>query len=297
MHTPRGSTTLGLLVVVVMIGAAGAALYHVLRSPTRPPPDALAVPLADTEPVPFEISALDRVCKQYVDEVGLVNYRGLAEDDADLEAFLDRVREVSPHSNLATFPSEQEALAYWINAYNAWMLRAVLDAYPVSSVKDIPGDPGVFDAGTRLCGGEALSLNHIEHEIVRGEFADPRAHFALNCASMSCPWLPREAFDPERLDEQLARETFRFFAAESHLQVDLQSRVVRLSPILVWYQEDFLGWLRDVKQIGAPELLDYVRIYAPADVANKIGDDFEVQWLEYDWRLNDQSAAWARERG
>ena len=102
-------------------------------------------------------------------------------------------------ANPTDLTSQKEQLAFWINAYNAWMLRAVLDAYPVASVNDIPGDNGVFDAKGRICGGEDFSLNEIEHEIVRKEFLEPRAHFALNCASMSCPQLPTEAFVPERL--------------------------------------------------------------------------------------------------
>ncbi|MGD8240938.1 MAG: DUF547 domain-containing protein, partial [Armatimonadota bacterium] len=197
---------------------------------------------------------------------------------------------------LATFDSEHKALAYWINAYNAWMLQAVTDAYPTASVKDISSDPDVFDTRGRICGGDDLSLNQIENEIVRREFLEPRAHFALNCASMGCPWLPREAFDPKRLDEQLDRETRRFFADPTHLTVDVETRTVGLTAILDWYQDDFLNWLREQKGIEDPAVLDYARLYAPEDVAGSIGDDFTVEYLDYDWRLNDTHAEWAAQR-
>lgn len=294
MQTPRSTFGIGLVALMVLVGAA--ALVYVVRAPTQTLPEHATVPQADTEAVGFDVAPFDRVCKQYVNEVGLVDYAGLKANDADLKAFLDQVRAVSPHSNLATFPSETKAITYWINAYNAWMMRAVLDAYPVASVMDIGDDPGVFDAKGRICGGEDLSLNDIEHEILRKEFLEPRIHFALNCASMGCPWIPTEAFTPERLDEQLDRETHRFFAESSHLRIDVASETVYLTPLLDWYGEDFIRYLKEVKQIDEPSLLDYLRIYAPASSADEIADDFEIQWLEYGWGLNDQAAPWASER-
>ncbi len=294
MQTPRSSFGLGIVAAMVLVGVV--ALVYVVRAPTQTIPEHAAVPQADTTAVIFDVAPFDRVCEQFVNEVGLVDYAGLKADDGDLNAFLDQVQAVSPHSNLAAFPSETTAITYWINAYNAWMLRAVLDAYPVASVMDIGDDPGVFDAKGRICGGEDFSLNEIEHEIVRKEFLEPRAHFALNCASMGCPWLPSEAFDHRRLDAQLDREAFRFFADASHLRVDAAGETVYLSSILDWYGEDFTRWLKEVKQIDEPSILDYARIYAPADIADEIADDFEVKWPEYGWGLNDQAAAWASDR-
>jgi hypothetical protein len=278
-----------------MFVIAGVALVKALRSPTAPTPDYLTVPHASVDPVAFDYAPLNRVLHRFVNGVGLVDYTGLKRDPADLDAFLAEVEKVSPHSNLATFMTRDEALAYWINAYNAWALKTVLDAYPVKSILDIDGGK-VFDREGLLCGGDKLSLNDIESGIVRREFADPRVHFTLNCASWSCPRLPREAFDPKRLDAQLDRETRRFFADPTHLRVDVANRTVHLSTICQWYEEDFAKWLAKNGPAGQTKVLAFVKLYAPVATEAKIRPDFRVDYLTYDWRLSDQHAPWARER-
>ncbi len=297
METPRGPQYVGILLVALMMFAAVGALVYVVQAPTQQPPENLTIPYAVTELVAFDISPFEQVCRKYVDEVGMVDYSALHENSSDLKTFLKQVAEVSPHSNIAIFASKNEALAYWINAYNAWMIKAVLDAYPIDSVQDISQNSGVFEAKGRICGGENLSLNDIEHEIVRKEFAlEPRVHFVLNCASLGCPWLPQEAFTPQRLDQQLDREMLPFYRDPTHLRVDVEAKTVHLSAYFDWYGEDFLRWLREVKGFGNPTVLDYVRLTAPEDIANQIGDDFAVEFVEYDWRLNDQNAEWAHLR-
>ncbi len=293
-HTRSGPTALGVSMLVVMLATAAGGLWWAFTAQTEAPPEHLVVPTAETESVEFDIAPMDRVCRQFADEMGMVDYTALKDNPEDLLAFLSQVKAVSPHSNFATFPREDEALAYWINAYNAWMMKAVIDACPVESVKDI--EPAVFDDQFVVCGGEEMSLNFIENEIIRKEFAEPRIHFAVNCASMGCPWLPREAFFPDRLDEQLERETKRFFAAESHLNVSREENAVYLSPLLQWYAEDFRGWLRAERGVEDPTAVDFVRIYAP-EGAPEITDDMQVRWQRYDWRLNDSNAPWAESRG
>jgi len=294
MRTQGGPSMAGVAMVVGILLVAVGALVALVRAPSQQPPEYATVPLAEIEPVPFSHGALDAVRRRYVNDVGLVDYAALSEDTPDLDRYLEQVARVSPHSNLATFPGEAEALAYWLNAYNAHMMRAILDAYPVDSPMDI--EPSVFNAQTRTCGGEDLSLNQMEH-VIRDEFLDPRIHFVLNCASMSCPWLPQECVDPARLDEQLDHETRRFLAAEEHLMLDEKEGVVYLSAIFNWYEEDFLRWLREVKGVEEPTLLDYVQLYAPPDVAKRIDPGMEVRWQDYDWRLNDANAPWADTRG
>ena len=289
METPRGPTYIGLGIVAVLIVAGVAGLIHVLGAPTAAPPEHLVAPRASTEVVAYDVTPYERVCKAYVDEYGMVDYAGLEDDPGDLQAYLDQLVAVSPHSHIATFTTREQAIAYWINAYNAWMQKAVIDAHPTESVMDIEG---VFEAKGRVCGGEDLSLGDIENGILRANFLEPRGHFALNCASIGCPWLPQEAFVPERLDEQLDRETRRFMEDASHLTVDEATRTVYLSQIFKWYQKDFLTWLTEEEGLADPTVLDYVKLYAPEGVAAQIGDDFAVEYLDYDWRLNDQNAKW-----
>jgi hypothetical protein len=171
------------------------------------------------------------------------------------------------------------------------MMRAVLDAYPVARVTAITAHPDVFGVVQRVCGGEYLSLNQIEDDIVRGEFLDPRVHFALNCASLGCPRLPREAFRAPALDRQLDRETRRFLADPDHLRVDSARRTVQLSMVFQWYAPDFLRWLRETRGLARPTVLDYVKLYAPPALAGQIGAGYKLEYLPYDWRLNDQAGS------
>ncbi len=294
METPRSSPRVGMVMVAVMFAIAGVGLVKALHSSTAPTPDYLIVPTASTDPVAFDVTPLDRVMHHFVNDVGLVDCVGLKRDPADLNAFLAQVEKVSPHNNLATFMTRDEALAYWINAYNAWALKTVLDDYPVKSIMDIAGGQ-VFDRRSLVCGGEKLSLNDIESGIVRKEFLEPRVHFALNCASWSCPRMPREAFDAKRLNAQLDREARRFFADPTHLWVDVPRRTVHLTTICKWYEEDFVRWLAR-EGAAKTKVLAFVKLYAPPEVAAKMGVDFTTEYLPYDWRLSDQHAAWAGER-
>ncbi|MBD3292284.1 MAG: DUF547 domain-containing protein [Armatimonadia bacterium] len=306
-RTESGPSTFGIATLVVMLVVAAGGLAWVWRAPTEEPPEHLVVPTAETEPVQFSHEPMDRVCAQFTDDMGMVDYAALKDDPDDLISYLSQVKAVSPHSNFATFPGENEALAYWINAYNAWMMKAVIDNYPLDSVQDI--EPPVFNDELAVCGGEEMSLNFIENEIIRKEFEEPRIHFAVNCASMGCPWLPQEAFFPDRLDDQLERETRRFFAAASHLKVAPEESAVYLSPILKWYSEDFTEHIKRIRRTTAPQpragsqrhgteptVLDYVRLYAPEDTPEITGG-MQVRWQTYGWQLNDQGAPWADMRG
>ena len=195
--------------------------------------------------------------------------------------------------------TEAERLAYWLNAYNAVVLTSVVRLYPIGSVEDLgapwylffaPPTAGFFWARTHQLGGERWNLYDLEHEVVRARFGDARVHFALNCASAGCPRLPREPFRAGRLDAQLEREAVAFFAEPRNLAVDHQAGVVRLSALLDWFEEDFLA---DLVELGheAPSVLDYAALYAPADVAGELAGraaDYPVEFVPYDWRLNDR---------
>ena len=170
-ETPARSRVIGVAAVVALIAIGLGGLVYVFTSPTQAPAESLQIPHADVVPVQFDMGPFDRVCREYVNELGLVDYTALKEHPEDLDEFLNEVAAVSPHSNLATFPGAREALAYWINAYNALMMKAVLQAYPTKSVHDI--EPDVFMTRSRVCGGEKLSLDDIETGIVRKEFLDP----------------------------------------------------------------------------------------------------------------------------
>jgi hypothetical protein len=249
----------------------------------------------------FSHAELDRVQSRFVDERGLVDYRGLTRDPADLERYQLALTSRSPDSDPELFPAREEQLAYWINAYNASVLSAVVAHYPIRSVTDVKtpfplrlvsDKIGFFFLQEITLGGEEMSLHSLENSVIRGRFDEPRVHFALNCASRGCPRLPRSAFTGAELDDQLDREARRFFAEERNLRIDHTERVVLLSSILEWYEDDFTDWLAARRPDRPATLLEYVALYAPPERAADLqrARDYEIRFVPYDWSLNDQAS-------
>jgi hypothetical protein len=222
----------------------------------------------------FPHAVLDRVVKKVVNDRGRVDYKTLAADRTELVRYLAVVAEVSPHTHPELFPSEQERLAYWINAYNAYVLYAVTERPTMRSVDD---DATTFFYFTRYrFGAEELSLYDVENEVVRKEFAEPRIHFALNCASNGCPELPPEAFVPDRLEDQLAREAREFCAHPDKVRVDGDE--VEMSQIFEWYSADFAA-------AGGP--IELCRRWGRRDLPP--ADRADLSFITYDWTINAQT--------
>ncbi len=145
----------------------------------------------------------DKLLKKHVDASGMVNYKGFQKDKAELEAYLKILSDNAPQSNWA----KSDEKAYWINAYNAFTVALILTKYPVKSIKDIAGN--IYKVNTPwdirfiTIGGKKYDLNNIEHGILRKKFDDARIHFALVCASISCPKLQQEAYIGSKIDTQL----------------------------------------------------------------------------------------------
>ncbi|HEX9638630.1 MAG TPA: DUF547 domain-containing protein [Acidobacteriota bacterium] len=226
-------------------------------------------------------SAYDQLLERYVDQRGLVDYRGWkARDSAALKRYLEALSRVDPER----LADRKEKLAYWINLYNALTIDAMLHFYPLQSIKDKVSHLfgyNVWDDYKIAVGGRELSLNQIEHQILR-KMDEPRIHFALVCAAMSCPRLLNEAYTGAELERQLERNSRHFFGAPDHLRVDRASKSVWLSPILDWYGEDF----------GPDDasLLEWVAGYAPEAARDFLrqNGDLEIRYLDYDWNLNQQ---------
>jgi hypothetical protein len=254
--------------------------------------------LADPGGEAFSHEPLDRFLERFVDEDGRVDYPGAAADRGDLERYLAAVAARSPDSHPELFPTEADRLAYWLNGYNAWVLRAVIEYYPIESVRDVPkpralllGGLARFFVGQKVTlGGDRMSLYHLENGIVRERFAEPRIHFALNCASRSCPRLPTEAFDAMSLERQLGLETRRFIGEARNVRVDSSAREVWLSAIFDWYESDFTSWLAGAHPERPATLLSYVALYAEGGLGEALAEcaDCKVRFFEYDWGLNAQ---------
>ena len=239
---------------------------------------------------PFDHSALDRALRVYVDARGWVDYTGLKGRPEDLNAYVALLGRVSPANHPERFPSRADSLAYWINAYNAFVLKGVVDHYPVKSVKDIKILSGFFNRTDFTAGGKTYTLNDIEHGILRGVFQDPRIHAAINCASIGCPRLPQKAFQPGDLDARLEEEMWAFIREPRNVRIDWKEPAIYLSEIFKWFEEDFTGWYRRTKGVKEARIIDYLMRYLPEEdrALLKAHPAVKVRYIDYDWRLNDQ---------
>jgi hypothetical protein len=181
------------------------------------------------------------VLERRVDERGRVDYAGLARDRAGLDRYLAALARVSPDSHPWLFADRDHELAYWLNAYNAQVFRGVLERWPgLESVwREGLFGLGFFRQRSVVLGGESTSLMTLENQIVRERYADPRIHAAFNCASISCPRLPRKAFEGSTLDDELDAAMREFVSDERNVRFDAESRRLLLSRIFDWFDDDF----------------------------------------------------------
>ncbi|MBL0718832.1 DUF547 domain-containing protein [Piscinibacter sp. Jin2] len=222
-----------------------------------------------------------------------VRYAGFAADRPALKAYLTSLSALPRARFEAWTPAAQ--MAFLINAYNAWTVELILGRYPrLASIKDLgsllssPWKP----AWIPLL-GETLSLDGIEHVRLRarGRYDDPRIHFAVNCASVGCPMLREEAFLPERLDAQLDEQTARFLADRSRNRYDAASGRLKVSKIFDWYGEDFRLGHRGIRSLAGFFASQAERLAeAPADQARLRAGKVPIDFLDYDWALNDVPA-------
>jgi hypothetical protein len=239
----------------------------------------------------FHYASWERVLAEHVDEQGYVNYAALKAKRQDLDTFIALISKISPASHPALFQTPESRLAYWINAYNAWILRVVVDHYPVQKITDIGWIPySVFFFRYIRLGGKKMSFRNLENEIIRKGFGDPRIHFALNCASRGCPRLPREIFHPERINEQLDQVAREYHNDDRHVRLEPGTNRLVLAKIFDWYEEDFLSWGQN--HLGRKvELQDYVQLYLTPERKQQLArfKKIQVVFRDYDWGLNDQA--------
>jgi hypothetical protein len=228
----------------------------------------------------------DALLKRYVDQSGNVNYQGWKQSTADqqtLDAYLAHLSSANP----SVQASHSAKLAFWINAYNAVTVKGILREYPTSSIRNHTAKVFGYNIWNDLLltvGGKPYSLNQMEHEVLR-KMGEPRIHFAIVCASISCPRLLNEAYTAEQLDQQLTVNSQDFFANSRNFRLDPSRQSFQLSSILDWFGEDF----------GANQAaqLKAIAPYLPSGPAQQFASQGRgsVSFLEYDWGLNDQATA------
>jgi hypothetical protein len=227
-----------------------------------------------------------------------VDYAGLKRDRARLDAAVAELGSAASRAEPSW--TREQRLAFWINAYNLLTLRAVVDHYPIrsrlftlaprNSIRQIDG---VWTQLTWSVAGKTVTLDDIEHRIIRPEFREARIHFAVNCASVSCPPLADEPYVAERLEEQLDHGTRRFFASAEG--VTLANGTLQVSSLLKWYGEDFVPQYAHLVDRQRPTreraILGLLSAYAPSTVAAiaRAGTP-AIRFLDYKWSLNDCAA-------
>jgi hypothetical protein len=218
----------------------------------------------------------DLLLQRFVDDEGNVDYPGVVRESEQLQSYLDILSSHPPDPGTW---SEAEQLAYWINAYNAFTVKLIADNYPVESIREldpplpIPMLRTVWHKRFFEIGGKPMNLDQIEHKILRKDFEEPRIHFAINCASYSCPPLRREAYNAGNLEEQLDEQARIFINNRRWNQVGTQD--ANLSAIFNWFKGDF------TKNGGS--LTDYINRYSDVD----LHENAKISFLEYDWSLNE----------
>jgi hypothetical protein len=207
-------------------------------------------------------SRWDQQLKKYVDEQGLVDYKNWLTEKNELDAYIQTLEKMPPLETA----SKEAKLAYWINAYNALTVQLILENYPTKSIKEIkkPWDTDCIEVR-----GEAYTLGEIEHEILR-KMDEARIHFAINCASASCPNLLNEAFSEKQMETQLTAVTKAFL--KDSTKNKLNPSHIELSRIFLWFGKDFGS---------KAERLEFISRYSELTIKNP-----KIDYLPYDWSLN-----------
>ncbi|MEM1179660.1 MAG: DUF547 domain-containing protein [Acidobacteriota bacterium] len=235
----------------------------------------------------FDHAPWTAVLAEFVDDRGMVDYEGLSRDRATLDRYIRSIEETSPASHPQLFPTRQEALAYYLNAYNAQVFAGVLSRGPEkkSVWRGLVSGLNFFVRLKITVGGKRTNLKNLEEKVILKRFEDPRVHAALNCASIGCPRLPQIAFLPDRLDEQLDAAMREWVNDPRHVEVDRAARKVRLNKIFDWFEGDFLGYEKR-QGTAKPSQIDYVNRFRDAD--QQIPRNFSLSFLPYDKGINAQ---------
>ncbi len=212
----------------------------------------------------FDHSTWNDLLSKYVSSDGKVNYKGFKQNRKVFKTYLTSLSENMPEENW----SKENTLAYWINVYNAFTVKLIIDNYPLQSIKDIkdPWDLRFFKLGTKW-----YTLNDVEHRILR-KMGDPRIHFGINCASFSCPKLLNKAFTAQNVNKELDNLSISFIN-DSQRNI-ITTNKIQLSKIFSWFGKDF-------KTEGS--LIDFLNKYSKI----KINSNAKKTFVKYDWTLNE----------
>jgi hypothetical protein len=199
---------------------------------------------------------------------GSISYKSIQANPEDLNNLVNQIETI----RLSNFDEEGQLVAFWINTYNILVIKSVVDNYPINSPLEVPG---FFDSIQHLVGGELLTLDEIEKEILLMEYKDPRFHFVLVCAAKGCPEIIDRAYFPDNLEEDLDMRTREVVNDPSYVNPDYENRRIYLNEIFKWYKSEF--------ESEDASVLDYINNYRTTEIPK----DFIISYFDYNWRLND----------
>ena len=215
-----------------------------------------------------QTDVFNALLKTYVDTEGNIDYKGLRKNSALLDIYLNHLENVIPGKNW----SQNKAKAFWMNAYNAYTIKLVLDSYPLRKITDIKRKgKNAWKIPLAVVGKETYSLDYIEHKILRRWHNDPRVHVGINAASKSGPSFPNYAFTAKNLNSKLDLLMKNFINDTSKNKITITK--IEVSKMFEWYKGDFTE---------KNSLIDYINKYSNI----KVNDNAEITYLEYDWNLN-----------
>lgn len=218
--------------------------------------------------VQAQTSVFNNLLQQHVDAQGNVNYKGLQKDVAQLDSYLAYLEKTQPEKSW----SAAKVKAFWVNAYNAYTIKLILDHYPLKSIMKIKKKgKDAWNIPFAKVGGKTYTLNHIEHEILRKNYDDPKIHVGVNCASASCPQLGNFAFTEANYEAKTDELMKKFINDPKRNQ--LSAKKVQISQIFNWFKGDF------TKQ---GSLIDFLNKYSNTPIRKNA----KVRFLTYDWSLN-----------
>ncbi len=243
-----------------------------------------------TSAKPFNYKNYNLILKEYVNSQGLVDYKKLKENRQQLDEFNSTIGAVS--TSTYNYWTDSEKIAFLINAYNSITLESIIDNYPTKSIRNIIG---VWKIRKFDVAGEKMTLDHIEHQILRKEFNQPGIHVALVCAAISCPPLRQEAYTGKQLEKQLDDQAKKFLGNSQGFRVDSQNNAIYLSSIFKWFGEDFeknYGQTENIEGLNKTEtaIVNYASQYVNSQAQKFLEKGgYKVKYSNYDWSLNVQS--------
>lgn len=246
---------------------------------------ATAAPQAQVQ-ASYDVSPYANALKSHVNSQGQVDYANLKRSAGDLIRYTQTLSLMSPAAYQQW--SSSEKIAFWINAYNALTLKSIIEKYPVDSIKKISG---VWNRKTHQVMGKSMTLDDIEHQVLRKQFNEPRIHMALVCAAKSCPPLLNQPYTGAALNAQFKGRTQAFIFNSSNFRIDRSKNTVYLSSLFKWYGQDFEKKYGTQGFQGSPKeraSLHFLSSFLNSDASYLKTASYQVRYLDYDWSLNKQ---------